>query len=48
MKNYDNVKWIGAEDFNMLENILLRCFGWYFFIQAVLVSGILSLQFRPR
>lgn len=37
MRSYDNIKWIGGEGFNILENTLVRLLGWYMFCLAVQV-----------
>jgi hypothetical protein len=40
-KRYDNIKWVGGKGFNMLENILVRCLGWYMFCLAYQVTCVL-------
>jgi hypothetical protein len=42
IRKYDNIKWFGGVGFNMVENILIRVMGYYFFQMAVSVPFLIK------
>lgn len=38
-KHYDNIKWLGGTGYNFVENVIIRCFGWYMFLFGLLVKN---------